>query len=188
MIYLELFLIFFKIGLFTFGGGYAMLPMIQDEIIAKNWIDTASLIDFTAVSESTPGSFAVNIATYVGAETGGFFGSVCATLGVVAPSFIIILIVAKFYEKFRKSICVKGLMTGLKPVVAGLIGAAAITVAETVFFPAGISLSVFSLPAFYVSAVIFIFSLILNFKKIHPIIIIGISAAAGIIGGYLVFG
>lgn len=75
MIYLELFYIFLKIGAFTFGGGYAMLPLIQDEVIAHNWIDSQSLIDFIAVSESTPGPFAVNIATYVGAEVGGIFGS-----------------------------------------------------------------------------------------------------------------
>ena len=102
MIYLELFYIFLKIGAFTFGGGYAMLPLIQDEVIAHNWIDSQSLIDFIAVSESTPGPFAVNIATYVGAEVGGIFGSFCATLGVILPSFIIILIVAKCFSISKK--------------------------------------------------------------------------------------
>ena len=115
MIYLELFYIFLKIGAFTFGGGYAMLPLIQDEVIAHNWIDSQSLIDFIAVSESTPGPFAVNIATYVGAEVGGIFGSFCATLGVILPSFIIILIVAKCFIQFQKSIVIKGCMSGLKP-------------------------------------------------------------------------
>ena len=111
MIYLELFYIFLKIGAFTFGGGYAMLPLIQDEVIAHNWIDSQSLIDFIAVSESTPGPFAVNIATYVGAEVGGIFGSFCATLGVILPSFIIILIVAKCFIQFQKS---KGMYVRIK--------------------------------------------------------------------------
>ena len=127
MIYLELFYIFLKIGAFTFGGGYAMLPLIQDEVIAHNWIDSQSLIDFIAVSESTPGPFAVNIATYVGAEVGGIFGSFCATLGVILPSFIIILIVAKCFIQFQKSIVIKGCMSGLKPAVVGLIGSAIAT-------------------------------------------------------------
>ena len=122
MIYLELFLTFLKIGAFTFGGGYAMLPLIQEEVAAHNWLDSASLVNFVAVSESTPGPFAVNIATYVGAETGGVFGSFCATFGVVLPSFVIILIVAKCFEKFRSSRIVSGCMTGLKPAVIGLIG------------------------------------------------------------------
>lgn len=137
MIYLELFYIFLKIGAFTFGGGYAMLPLIQDEVIAHNWIDSQSLIDFIAVSESTPGPFAVNIATYVGAEVGGIFGSFCATLGVILPSFIIILIVAKCFIQFQKSIVIKGCMSGLKPAVVGLIGSAVISMSSTVFIPDG---------------------------------------------------
>ena len=94
MIFWELFITFFKIGLFTFGGGYAMLPLIQEEVIAHNWIPMEDLINFIAVSESTPGPFAINMATYIGTQMGGLLGGVCATLGVVLPSFIIILIVA----------------------------------------------------------------------------------------------
>ena len=94
MIFLELFLTFLMIGAFTFGGGYAMLPLIQEEVAAKGWIDAASLVDFVAVSESTPGPFAINMATYVGSEMGGVLGAACATLGVVLPSFVIFLIVA----------------------------------------------------------------------------------------------
>lgn len=144
MIYLELFYIFLKIGAFTFGGGYAMLPLIQDEVIAHNWIDSQSLIDFIAVSESTPGPFAVNIATYVGAEVGGIFGSFCATLGVILPSFIIILIVAKCFIQFQKSIVIKGCMSGLKPAVVGLIGSAVISMSSTVFIPDGFNTTVFT--------------------------------------------
>ena len=113
MIYLELFLTFFKVGLFTFGGGYAMLPMIREEVISHGWLSQSELIDFIAVSESTPGPFAVNIATFIGTRTGGLFGSLCATLGVVLPSFIVIMIVARFYQKFKSSRLVIGAMTGL---------------------------------------------------------------------------
>ena len=103
MIFIELLLTFFKIGILTFGGGYAMLPFIQEEVIKHNWLTEEALIDFIAVSESTPGPFAVNIATYIGSETGGFLGAICATAGVVLPSFIIILLVAKCYEGFREN-------------------------------------------------------------------------------------
>ncbi len=195
MIYLELFLTFFMIGAVTFGGGYAMLPMIQEQV-GTRWgdiISAESLINFVAVSESTPGPFAVNMATYVGSAVGGqngsvalsIFGSFCATLGVVLPSFIVILIVARCYDKFRDSRVVKGCMTGLKPAVVGLIGGAILSVVVTVFFPAGVSLAVFSGISFYVSAAIFAVMLILAFKKVHPILIVCLSAVLGIAMGYL---
>ena len=138
MIYLELFWTFLKIGAFTFGGGYAMLPLIQAEVLSHGWMDASALVDFIAVSESTPGPFAINIATYVGAETGGIGGALCATLGVVLPSFVCILIVARCFEAFRSSFVVQGCMTGLKPAVVGLIGASVLSVAATVFVPSGI--------------------------------------------------
>ena len=185
MIYLELFLTFLMIGAFTFGGGYAMLPLIQEEVAAKGWVDSAALVDFVAVSESTPGPFAINMATYVGAEVGGFFGAVCATLGVVVPSFVIILIVARCYDQFRQSKVIKGCMSGLKPAVVGLIGGAVISVAMTVFFPAGLSLSVFSDISTYLALAIGAVMLVLSLKKVHPILIICLSAVAGIIIGYL---
>jgi len=187
MIYLELFWTFFTIGAMTFGGGYAMLPLIQAEVGAR-WGDVITqqnMIDFVAVSESTPGPFAVNMATYVGSEMGGVFGSVCATLGVVFPSFVIILIVAKCYERFNASRIVKGCMTGLKAAVVGLIANAVLGVLMTVFFPAGISLAVLRNGEFYVYAGIFALMLVLAFKKVHPIIIICLSAAIGIAVGYL---
>ena len=188
MIYLELFWTFLTIGAFTFGGGYAMLPLIQQEVAAR-WgsrISEEMLINFVAVSESTPGPFAINMATYVGAEMGGVFGSVCATLGVVVPSFVIILVVAKCYDQFRQNKIVKGCMSGLKPAVVGLIGNAVLNVLMTVFFPAGLSLAVFSDVAFYIYAAIFAVMLVLAFKKVHPIIIICISAVLGIVVGYAI--
>lgn len=114
MIYLELFYIFLKIGAFTFGGGYAMLPLIQDEVIAHNWIDSQSLIDFIAVSESTPGPFAVNIATYVGAEVGGIFGSFCATLGVILPILYYHSYCCKMFYSISKKYSHKGMYVRIK--------------------------------------------------------------------------
>ena len=187
MIYLELFLTFFMIGAFTIGGGYAMLPLMQEQV-ALRWgesIPQETITNFIAVSESTPGPFAVNMATYVGSEMGGLFGSFCATMGVVLPSFIIILIVAKCYEKFRNSAVVKGCMTGLKPAVVGLIASAILSVAAGVFFPAGLSLAPLKTVSFYLSAAIFGSMLVLALKKAHPILIIVISAVAGIAVGYL---
>ncbi len=195
MIYLELFLTFFMIGAVTFGGGYAMLPMIQEQVSLR-WghiISSESLINFVAVSESTPGPFAVNMATYVGSAVGGqdtgtamaVFGSFCATMGVVLPSFIIILLVAKCYDRFRQSKVVKGCMSGLKPAVVGLIADAVLSVAMTVFFSTGVGTAVFTQAGFYVSAGIFAVMAVLAFRKVHPILIICMSAAVGIAAGYL---
>lgn len=195
MIYLELFLTFLMIGAVTFGGGYAMLPLIQDQV-GLRWgdiIGQEALVDFVAVSESTPGPFAINMATFVGSTVGGqhggvlmsVFGAFCSTMGVVLPSFVIILIVARCYEKFKQNRIVKGCMTGLKPAVVGLIGGAVISVVLTVFFPAGFTLSVLTDASFYVSLGIFIVMVILSFKKVHPIVIICLSAIIGIVAGYL---
>ena len=193
MIFLELFLTFLKIGAFTFGGGYAMLPFIQSEVAIHGWIDSQTLVNFVAVSESTPGPFAINMATYVGSTVGGelgvwgsILGAFCATLGVVLPSFVFIIIVARLYDKFRKSRVVQGCMTGLKPAVVGLIAAAVISIAGTVLFPAGISLDAVINLRFALSAVLFAAMTVLAVKKVHPIIIILISAALGIVMGYLI--
>ena len=185
MILLKLFLVFLKIGAFTFGGGYAMLPLVADETAARGWLDSETMLDFVAVSESTPGPFAVNIATFVGSRTAGVPGALCATAGVILPSFVIILLVSKFLMKFRGSRLVDGAMSGVLPAASGLIAAALYASAVTVFFPAGLSTGVFSAPSFYLSAAIFALCAVLAFKKIHPITVIGVSAALGIAAGYL---
>ena len=185
MIYLLLFLTFFKIGAFTFGGGYAMIPLIQQEVIGHGWLASEDIVNFIAISESTPGPFAINMATFVGVHTGGFFGAVCATLGVVLPSFIIIMLVAKFYLKFKSSKTVNACMNGLRPAVIGLIGSAALSIAVEVFFPNTITLSHFISYSFITSLLIFALCMILIFKKISPIIIIAVAASLGIAAGYL---
>ena len=183
MIYLELFLIFFKIGAFTFGGGYAMLPLIQQEVLSHNWMDLEQLVNFVAVSESTPGPLAVNLASFVGAETGGLLGAGCATIGVVLPSFLIILLVARFYAAFRSSAIVSGAMGGLRPAVIGMIGAAVVSVGQTVFLPEGLA-AVTAYPL-VCSLTIFVLMAVLTYKKLHPIVIILLSALLGIVTGYL---
>ncbi len=185
MILLELFLTFFKIGAFTFGGGYAMLPLVQREVAERGWLDAESIINFIAISESTPGPFAVNIATYVGSQVAGIPGAICATSGVVIPSFIVILLVAKFFMQFRENRIVKGCMSGLKPAVVGLIGSAVLSMALTVFVPTGFSMETMSSAAFISSVCIFILMTVLAFKKVHPIVIIILSALIGIACGYL---
>ena len=175
MIYLELFWTFFLIGAFTFGGGYAMLPLIQAEVLAKGWMEAEAVVNFVAVSESTPGPFAVNMATYVGSELGGVPGAACATLGVVLPSFLIILFVARCNDKFRSSRIVKGCMSGLKPAVVGMIGTAVLSVGRTVFLAEGAAAAVG----------IFAVALVLAFKKVHPIVVICLAAVLGIAAGML---
>ena len=117
MIYFQLFYTFFLIGLMTFGGGYAMIPMIQDTVVGNGWMTLTELTDFIAISEATPGPFAINIATFVGNKVGGVLGSVCTTLVVVLPSFIIILLVAFVLSKFINNKYVKGALNGVRPVI-----------------------------------------------------------------------
>lgn len=128
MIYLQLFITFFKIGLFTFGGGYAMISLIQTEIVVnKQWIDAATFTDIVAISQMTPGPIGINSATYVGyTVTGNVWGSMLATFAVCLPSFIIILLIALLYNQFKKNRWFEAALRGIKPVVVGLIGSAAI--------------------------------------------------------------
>ncbi len=186
-LYLELFWTFLKIGAFTFGGGYAMLPLVQAEVLTHGWLSEEEIINFIAVSEGTPGPFAVNMSTYVGAEAAGFWGALFATLGVTLPSFVIILLVAHCFIKFQESRLVKGAMRGLKPAVVGLIGAAVLSTGKTVFFPEGIK-TVFETNGitFIISITIFALMLFLSLKKIHPIVIIVLSAGIGIAAGYFI--
>ena len=186
MIYFELFITFLTIGAFTFGGGYAMLPLIQNAVLEKGWLAESDIVNFIAVSESTPGPFAINIATYVGMETAGILGAICSTFGVVVPSFVIILIVARIYRQFQESKLVKGCMTGLRPTVIGLIGGAVLTIGQTVFFPNGFALSSLDFYTIIVSLIICLIGIFLIFKKkVHPIILIIVSAALGVAAGYL---
>ncbi|MBQ0010429.1 MAG: chromate transporter [Ruminococcus sp.] len=191
MIYLRLFLTFLEIGAFTFGGGYAMLPLIQQKLIENEWMSVEEIVNFIAISESTPGVFAVNCATYVGKTVGGvtgfwggFFGAVCATVGVVLPSFVILLLVSRVYTKFRENFVVRSCMSGLKPAVIGLLAAAVLSIGKTVFFPSGVSLSVLAGLPFWLSLAVCALAFFGAEKKVHPIFLIAGGAAVGLVLGY----
>ena len=179
---LKLFLTFFKIGLFTFGGGYAMIPMITAEVTALGWASQEMLTDFIAISESTPGAFAINCATFIGMEQSGVIGAICATLGVLAPSFIIILIVAKFFGKFSDNRYVKAFLWGVRPVVVGLIASATWSIAKNQLFTSAQFDAVSDVfrqidwKALVIFVVVFVVS---RLKKLHPIWLILLAGALG---------
>ena len=186
MILFKLFYTFFKIGLFTFGGGYAMIPLINDAVTSNGWMSEEQFLNVIAVSESTPGPVAVNAATFVGSAQCGILGSIFATLGVVLPSFIIILIVAGLLKNFLKYRGVQGFMTGVRPCVAALIIAAGIKIGLSTLFAVttvsgGYSFNVIGIVIFALTAVISIVYKRIKDKKISPIILIAVSAVLGIL-------
>lgn len=188
MILLELFFTFFKIGLFTFGGGASMIPLIQEAVVENGWITEETLLEYIAVAESTPGPIAINIATFVGSTQAGFWGALLATLGVVLPSFIIILLIATLFKKFSQYKSVKTVLTTIRPIVVGLIVGAGLNL-----LCAGlgdISLQSFaiewrSLIIMLLIATIMIWYKILTKKSMPVIMIIALSAVLGI-GIYLI--
>lgn len=121
MIILELFLAFLKIGCFAFGGAYAAIPLIRDEVMAHGWMTEEMFSNIVAIAESTPGPIMVNTATYVGVEQGGVIGSLAATLGVILPAFVIILIVTKVFTKVLENKGVQSVLKGIKPTIMGII-------------------------------------------------------------------
>ena len=170
MIYLTLFIEFFKVGLFSFGGGFGMIPLIQDAVIRHNWMSEDAFYNFIGVCESTPGPIAVNMATYVGYTVGGVPGAIVATIGEVTPSIIVILIVAAMLAKFRDSQYVANAFYGLRPATVGLIAAAALLLMNSENF------------IDYKSFLIFGAAFILTWKfKINPILMIILAGIAGIV-------
>ena len=183
---LDLFLTFLKIGVVSFGGGYGMIPLVTDEVIAHNWLTETEVLNFIAVSESTPGPIAINMATFIGSSQYGILGAFLATLGVVLPSFIIILCIASFMVGLLKFAGVKAFLSGVRPVVVGLIIATGFSMSMMVLI--GISKIgdkfLFDYKAVIIFAIVSIIHLIYKkFKKknISPIILIGVSAFLGII-------
>lgn len=127
---LELFSTFFLIGLFTIGGGYVMIPVIQKEVLINGWLSSQQFKEILAISEMTPGPIAINTSTFVGYKIGGFWGAIFATTGVVLPSFIVILLISKAYEKYANNKLVRGFMSGITPAVSAIILSAVITVGK----------------------------------------------------------
>lgn len=178
----ELFITFFKIGLFTFGGGYAMIPLMSDEVVSKGWLLSEQLMDFIAISESTPGPFAINMATFIGYNQQGILGAIMATLGVVMPSFIIILIIAKAFHKFASNKYVVGFLSGVKPVVVGIIFAVAFTFLLKSIFNIDI-LNILDVEFHWSSLLIFltVFAMSRIWRKLHPVYIVLVSGIMGLI-------
>jgi chromate transporter len=168
MIYIILFLVFAKIGLFSFGGGYAMLPFIQQEVVvAHHWLSNTDFIDIVAISQMTPGPIAINAATFVGYKVGGFWGSFAATTGLVIVPFILMLIVTKLYISFKKNSYLAAALTGIRPALLGLIAAAAVLLGKD---------SIIDLK----SGGIFLFVLILSTRfRINPVYLILFSGLLG---------
>jgi chromate transporter len=176
MILLKLFWMFFKIGLFSFGGGYAMIPLIQKELEINGWVDPKEFADIVAISQMTPGPIAVNAATYIGVKVAGVAGSAIATLGVSLPSFILIIIVAKFVERFKESHAIQSVLSGIRPVTIGLISSAVIFFAMMSIITSNpIALNPGALTIFAVTLV-----LVKKFK-IHPILTIILSGIMGMV-------
>jgi chromate transporter len=157
MIYFELFIQFFKIGLFTFGGGYAMIPLVRDTSVGKGWLSVEEFSSLIGVCESTPGPVAINMATYIGSIQGGIFGSVCATLGVVLPSFLIILLIASILNKFTENKYFKRFIKGVKPIVSALILSTGLILLVQCI---GVNTSTFEINFNYISLVIFVNSVV----------------------------
>lgn len=170
MILVQLYIAFLKIGLFSIGGGYVMLPLIQREIIdAHAWLTLTEFVDILAIAEMTPGPVAINSATFIGYRIGGVLGSVFATAGVVTPSVILMILAATLLDRFYENRWVQAAFFGLRPAVIALIAGAAIFVARAAFVD--IPSLLFGVAAFA----------ILVFTRLHPILVLGLSALAGIL-------
>ena len=188
ILYLRLFWEFFKTGLFAVGGGLATLPFLYDMAGKTGWFTTAQLADMIAVSESTPGPIGINMATYVGFETGGVMGAVIATLGLITPSIIIILLIARALHQFRQNRYVDAAFYGLRPCSVGLIAAAGLLVVKIAVFDfdlfkrTGVFTDLLRPKALILAAVLLVLTRwVKPLKGLHPIVFILGSAAAGIL-------
>ena len=184
MIYWYLFIEFLKIGLFTFGGGYAMLPLIKEVVLKYSWLTEEQFFDFIGVCESTPGPVAINMATYIGSMQGGFLGSLIATFAVVLPSFIIILLVASILKKFINNRFFQQALWGIKAVIIGLIFSTGITLLIKLLGFESLTVFNFNFSSLIILLCLFIlYTLFYKIKKvkINAIALILTSAGLGII-------
>lgn len=184
MIYLYLFLEFFKIGLFTIGGGYAMIPLMRETVLKHDWMREEQFYDFLGISESTPGPIAINMSTFIGSSQGGFLGSLVATVGVVLPSFIIILLVATLLKKLIKNKYFQAFMDGVKPVVIGLIlSTGLVLLINSIGYNTSSNVFSINLPSIIVFVTLLALFLISKYvfkKRLGNISLIVISAVLGI--------
>lgn len=184
MLYLHLFAEFFKAGLFAVGGGLATLPFLYDISDRTGWFSHTELANMVAVSESTPGPIGVNMATYVGFETGGLLGALTASAGLIVPSVIVVLIIARFLRKFSENRYVKGAFYGLRPASVGLIAAAGVLVArlaltdQALFQESGELLKLFRWRSILLALLLYA---AMKKWKLHPAAFLALSAAVGIL-------
>ena len=184
MILLKLWWEFFKIGLFSVGGGMATLPFLYDMADRTGWVTYDQIADMLAVSESTPGPIGINMATYTGFTTAGMPGSIVATLGVITPGIIIVLLIIAVLERFRKNKYVEAAFYGIRPASAGLIAAAGMLVAEIALFnvDADSIAGFFDVKALILAAVLVVLTRwVKPTKKLHPVVFIAASAVVGIL-------
>lgn len=192
MILIQLFYEFFKAGLFAVGGGLATLPFLQDISAKTGWFTLDQLADMIAISECTPGPIGVNMATYVGFSTAGVPGALAATLGLIAPSIIVILIIAGFLKRFQDNRYVQAAFYGLRPASTGLIGAACISVAVTAllnlsrFSESRAIMDLFQWKAVILAVILFFAMKHPKLKKLHPAVFLGASAVIGVLFGFAV--
>lgn len=186
MMCLQLFLTFLKIGAVSFGGGYGMISVLCDELVGGGWLSNEVFLNFVAVAESTPGPIAINMATFIGTAKAGFPGALCATVGVVLPAFLILLLVAALFRGLLRYRAVGAVMEGIRPVVAGLITATGAMMALPLLFGFGAFGEAF-VPDW---RAVLIFAVVcavpplwkkLRKKKLSPILLILISAVLGIL-------
>ena len=189
MIYLTLFLEFFKIGLFTIGGGYAMIPIVQDTVLEHGWMTSFEFLDLLGVCESTPGPIAVNMATYIGSTQAGILGGLIATIGVVLPSFLIMLLIASLLKKVNNNGYFQAFIKGVVPVVSGLIACCGLfLIANLIGFQNVSNIGFNLIPLLIFLAVSTIYCLVRYvFKKnFNTILFICVSAVVGL-GMCLIF-
>ena len=184
-IYVELFLTFFKIGAVTFGGGYAMLPLVQEAVVPK-WLSEDMFMNFIAVAESTPGPIAINMATFIGSSQAGILGAILATLGVVLPSFIIILLIVALMKNLIKYPAVQAVLKGIRPVALALILSTGVTMTLKNLFnfenlSSIISVEYKGIIIFLTAGAVYLGYYFWKKKFISPIILILISACMGMV-------
>lgn len=177
MIYLKLFLSFLQIGAFSIGGGYAAMPLIREQVLNNGWLKMNEFSDLVTIAEMTPGPIAVNAATFVGTKTGGFSGALCATLGCILPSLIIVSVFFYLYCKYRDGTFLQGVLSSLRPTVVALIFGAGLSILQNVAFRDGvISSNTADITGILLFAGGFI---ILRKKKWNPILVMVLCAAVG---------
>ena len=184
MIYIQLFIAFFQVGLFSFGGGYAALPLIQEQTVEiHNWLTMQEYIDLVAISNMTPGPIAINASTFTGMKLGGILGAVCATAGCVAPSCIIVALLAILYYKYRNLDVSKGILFGLKPASAGLIASAGLSIAIGALF---INSSAPTFSTFDIKSCIFFVICVTALRfKVDQIVVMSVSGISWLLMGLI---